>query len=126
MARPYVESMTTNALPNHQPATLKAYGKRLVRAACSALTEDATDDAVACMQSAANALRQAARCHHGASRDYAVYAANHLNSARDSLNRMLAGRGKALFTFTVTGKTAAEESDPVTNDRRLALGLPTR
>lgn len=90
----------TNALPDHRPATLQAYGKRLVRAACSALTEDATDDAVACMQSAASALRQAARCYPGASRDYAAYAANALNAARDSLNRLLAGRSRPLFNFT--------------------------
>lgn len=80
--------MTMNALPGHQPATLQAYGKRLV--------------AVACVQSAANTLRQAARCYHGASRDYAVYAANHLNSARDSLNRLLAGRHRPLFEFSAS------------------------
>ena len=118
--------MTTSALPDHQPATLQKYGKLLVRAACSALTADATDDAVAVMQSAANALRQAARCYAGASRDYAVYAANTLNASRDALNKLLSGRGKEAFSFTSTRKTASDESAPLTNDRRLAHGLPTR
>ncbi len=85
--------------PNLNSESLQKYGRRLFDRAARAFRAHPTREADAVLRTCMEALASCDACHAGAARVYFEQAARQLGEGQDSLNRLLAGRGDAAFTF---------------------------
>jgi len=103
-------------LPDHSSKTLVQYGRRLFDAATRLYRGDPTDEAAAVVRSATDALLAASRTYAGASRDYFVTASKQLNDSAAFLNKALAARGKAPFSFVTAKQLDTEIAEALSKE----------